>query len=106
VSVDGRGAKTVTRRDWAWVEYGRATAERILVRAGCNPYDLHHSGLTVTHPGGTVRVGELLDTDLETPIRNLYCCDTSVLPEAQGRPPVLTIVVLGKRLARRLETVL
>jgi choline dehydrogenase-like flavoprotein len=105
VTLDGRVSKTLTRRDWARVEYGRATAERILVKAGCNPYDLHHSGLTVTHPGGTVRVGELLDTNLETPIKNLYCCDTSVLPEAQGRPPVLTIVVLGKRLARRLETI-
>ena len=51
-------------------------------------------------------MGELLDTNLETPVRNLYCCDTSVLPEAPGRPPVLTIVVLGKRLARRLETVI
>ena len=27
------------------------------------------------------------------------CCDTSVMPEAPGRPPVWTIVVLAKRLA-------
>jgi choline dehydrogenase-like flavoprotein len=105
VTLDGRVSKTLTRRDWARVEYGRVTAEKVLVRAGCDPYDLHHSGLTVTHPGGTVRVGELLDTNLETTIKNLYCCDTSVLPEAPGRPPVLTMVVLGKRLARWLETI-
>ena len=62
--------------------------------------------LIVTSPGGTVRVAELLDKNLEAAAKNLYCCDTSVLPEAPGRPPVLTIVVLGKRLARRLETVI
>ena len=75
------------------------------MKAGCDPYDLHHTGLTLTHPGGTARVGKLVDANLETPIQNLYCCDTSVLPEALGRPPVLTIVVLGKRLAQRLETI-
>jgi choline dehydrogenase-like flavoprotein len=53
-----------------------------------------------------VRVGRLLDANLETSIRNLYCCDTSVFPEAPGIPPALTIVVLAKRLARRLEAVL
>jgi len=27
------------------------------------------------------------------------------MPEAPGRPPALTVVVLGKRLARRLEQI-
>jgi len=106
VTLDGKVSKTFTQRDWARVEYGRVISERILVKAGCNPYDLHHTGLTLTHPSGTVRVGKLVDTNLETPIKNLYCCDTSVLPEAPGRPPVLTVVVLGKRLARRLKTII
>jgi choline dehydrogenase-like flavoprotein len=34
--------------------------------------------------------------------RNLYVCDCSVIPEAWGLPPVLTLVGLGKRLARHL----
>jgi choline dehydrogenase-like flavoprotein len=48
-------------------------------------------------------VGRLLDANLETSAKNLYCYDTSVLPEAPGVPPALTLVVLAKRLARRLE---
>ena len=105
VTLDGKVSKTFTQMDWSRVEYGRATGERILVKAGCDPYDLHHTGFTLAHPSGTVRVGKLVDTNLETPVKNLYCCDTSILPEAPGRPPVLTVVVLGKRLARRLETI-
>jgi choline dehydrogenase-like flavoprotein len=33
-------------------------------------------------------------------VRNLYVCDASVFPEALGRPTVLTILALGRRLAR------
>ncbi len=47
----------------------------------------------------------MLDDNLETKVKNLYCCDTSVFPEAPGIPPAMTIVVLAKRLAKRLETI-
>ena len=105
ITPDGKVSKTFTQRDWNRIKYGRETAERILVKAGCDPNDLHHTGLTLTHPSGTVRIGKLVDTNLESPIKNLYCCDTSVIPEAPGLPPVMTIVVLGKRLARHLQTI-
>jgi choline dehydrogenase-like flavoprotein len=75
------------------------------LKAGCDPDDIHHSSFVMGHPSGTVRVGQLLDTNLETKVKNLYCCDTSVFPEAPGMPPALTIVVLAKRLAQRLETI-
>jgi choline dehydrogenase-like flavoprotein len=105
ITPDGKVSKTFTQRDWNRIKYGRETAERILVKTGCDPNDLHHTGLTLTHPSGTVRIGKLVDTNLESPIKNLYCCDTSVIPEAPGLPPVMTIVVLGKRLARHLQTI-
>jgi choline dehydrogenase-like flavoprotein len=59
------------------------------------------------HPGGTVKIGDLLDSDLKTDYDNLYVCDCSVIPEAWGLPPTLTIIGLGKRLAKHLtgETV-
>ena len=53
-----------------------------------------------------MRVGKLVDSNLETSVKNLYCCDTSVIPDAFGVPPTLAIVALGKRLSRRLENVL
>ena len=105
VTPDGKVSKSFTQRDWNRIKYGRDTAEKILIKAGCDPNNLHHTGLTLTHPAGTVRIGKLVDTNLESPIKNLYCCDTSILPEAGGIPPAMTIVVLGKRLARHLQTI-
>jgi choline dehydrogenase-like flavoprotein len=49
-----------------------------------------------------VKVGDLLDSDLKTEYDNLYVCDCSVIPEAWGLPPTLTIIGLGKRLAKHL----
>jgi choline dehydrogenase-like flavoprotein len=52
-----------------------------------------------------VRIGEMLDRDLQTEVRGLYVCDASTFPEALARPTVLTILGLGKRLANHLSTV-
>ena len=49
-----------------------------------------------------MKVGDLLDSDLKTEYNNLYVCDCSVIPEAWGLPPTLTIIGLGKRLAKHL----
>jgi choline dehydrogenase-like flavoprotein len=49
-----------------------------------------------------VKVGDLLDSDLKTEYDNLYVCDCSVIPESWGLPPTLTIIGLGKRLAKHL----
>ncbi len=103
VGPNGTISKTFTEEDRQRFEYSRVTNTKILVRAGCDPNDIHHSGFVMGHPSSTLRVGKLLNTDLETQVKNLYCCDTSMFPEAPGLPPVLTILVLAKRLARRLE---
>ena len=104
IASNGQISKTFTEQDHGRFEYARDVNTRVLVKAGCDPNDIHHSGFVMGHPGGTVRVGELLDSNLQTRVENLYSCDTGVFPEAPGIPPALTIVVLAKRLARRLES--
>jgi choline dehydrogenase-like flavoprotein len=104
VMADGKVSKTFTEQDQKRFKYAREINIKVLVKAGCDPDDIHHSGFVLGHPSGTVKVGELLDTNLETSVKNLYCCDTSVFPEAPGRPPALTVVILGKRLAKHLQT--
>jgi len=47
-----------------------------------------------------------VDSNLETEIENLYCCDSSVFPDALGLPVVWTTVALGKRLSKHLNTVI
>ena len=76
-----------------------AVAGRILRQAGCDPDTIFTTPIRGTHPSGTVRLGTMLDTNLQTEIENLYVCDASVFPEALARPTVLTIIALAKRLA-------
>jgi choline dehydrogenase-like flavoprotein len=105
VFLDGRVSKPRSKRDIYRLEWGAAAAEKILIKAGCDPYNIDHSGVIIGHPASTLRVGKLVDSNLETSVKNLYCCDTSVIPDASGIPPTLTIVALGKRLSKRLETI-
>jgi choline dehydrogenase-like flavoprotein len=51
-----------------------------------------------------VRIGDMVDTNLQTEVKNLYVCDASTFPEALDRPTVLTIIGLGKRLSDHLLT--
>lgn len=80
--------------------YGRA--KEILKKAGAR--SIFKTGYLAAHPGGTLKVGDLLDSDLKTEYDNLYVCDCSVIPEAWGLPPTLTIIGLGKRLAKHLSS--
>ena len=75
---------------------------QILCEAGAQPSDMFMTPLRGTHPSGTVRIGTMLNTDLQTEMPGLYVCDASVFPEALARPTVLTIIGLGKRLAKHL----
>jgi len=48
-------------------------------------------------------MGEFLDANLKVKnYENLFVCDCSVIPEPWGLPPALTLVCLGKRLAKHL----
>jgi len=43
-----------------------------------------------------------VDANLATEVDGLSVCDASVIPEAWGLPPTLTILALARRLARQL----
>lgn len=93
--------KYLTAADRDKLRKGAELAARVLKRAGAK--GLYTTWRLAAHPGGTVRVGDLLDADLKVKGReNLYVCDCSVIPEPWGLPPTLTLVCLGKRLARHL----
>ena len=79
---------------------GFERAKKILQNAGAK--DVFATQYLAAHPGGTVKVGDLLDSNLMTSYDNLFVCDCSVIPEAWGMPPTTTIIGLGKRLAKHL----
>lgn len=102
VYAGGRISKPLTTGDAARLSSARRVCERILIEAGAAPSSIFMRPLMGTHPSGTVRIGTMLDTNLQTEIDGLHVCDASTFPESLDRPTVLTIIGLGKRLAAHL----
>ena len=92
--------KRLSEGDRARLNEGAARAREILAHAGAR--HVYTTLCTATHPGGTAKTGDLVDSDLRSELDNLYVCDASVIPEAWGRPPSLTVLALAKRLAKHL----
>jgi choline dehydrogenase-like flavoprotein len=100
VSNNGWVNKKLTKEDNQKLNKGAEHAKRILINAGAT--DIYRSWKVAAHPGGTAKIGELVDTDLKTRFENLYVCDCSVIPQDWGLPPTTSIIALGKRLAKHL----
>lgn len=100
VFPDGKISKPMTDHDRPRMRAAEEVCRRILLKAGARPETIFTTPLRGTHPSGTVRVGTLVDENLQTEIQGLYVCDASVFPEALARPTVLTIIGLSKRLAK------
>jgi choline dehydrogenase-like flavoprotein len=104
IDPDGTIRKGLTPADSDRLKRAETVAKQLLLRAGCDANTIFTTPLRGTHPSATVRIGDAVDTDLQTRIRNLYVCDASVFPAALGRPTVLTILALARRLARHLTS--
>ena len=102
ISPDGTIRKPMTAGDHERLNDAYEVCKKILFEAGASKSSIFMRPFIGTHPSGTVRVGDMLDTDLQTEVNGLYVCDASVFPEALNRPTVLTIIGLAKRLAKHL----
>lgn len=100
--IDEKGniIKSLTDDDKQKLSRGYKRAEEILKNAGAT--GIHGTPVTAAHPGGSAKIGDVIDSDLKTEYDNLYVCDCSVIPEAWGLPPTSTILCLGKRLGKHL----
>lgn len=103
-TYDGRHLdKPLTQRDY-----------EVLARAVDQVYDVFeamgvprdrtfYGTLNAGHPGGCLPLTRAQATTLHHDVLppNLYVADSSLLPRAMGNPPMLTIMALAKRVARR-----
>jgi choline dehydrogenase-like flavoprotein len=80
---------------------GDRRASEILRNAGAKK--IFKSRVVAAHPGGSVRIGEHVDANLQSEVEGLYVCDCSVIADPWGLPPVLTLISLAKRLAKHLS---
>jgi hypothetical protein len=97
---DGRYYKQLTGHDLRKLQRGEEIARRILQQAGAR--HIFKAKPAAAHVGGTIRIGEHLDENLQTEYRNLFVCDGSVIPANIKTTPTFTLICLGKYLARRL----
>ncbi len=98
---NGDVRKSLTKEDNEKLRLGYGRAKEIFENAGAS--NIFSGWKLAAHPGGSVKINDIVDSDLKTAYDNLYVCDCSVIPEAWGLPPTLTLLGLGKRLARHLE---
>ena len=92
--------KTLQRADHMKLERGVGMAREVL--KACGATHVFKSWHFAAHPGGSVRIGDGVDSDLQAAAEGLYVCDASVIPQAWGLPPTLTLLCLGKRLGEHL----
>ena len=100
IDKNGNIEKTLTKVDADLIKEGYEKAVKILLKLGVDERSIVATSLKGAHPGGTAAVGEVVDNNFETEIKGLYVSDASVIPEAPGRPPILTIVAIAKKVAK------
>jgi choline dehydrogenase-like flavoprotein len=98
--------KHMTFNDLCKLNAGVEIAKEILIKAGVDHRYIKIKGVGGFHPGCTAAIGEVVDQNQETEVKNLFVSDASVMPTSPGLPPMLTIIALSKRLSKRLTTMM
>ncbi len=99
---DGKIIKTLTERDLNLLKEGYDKTVKLLKALGVDPSSITSTAIRGAHPGGTAAIGKVVDNNLETSMKGLFIADASLIPQAPGRPPILTISALAKRLSKNL----
>jgi choline dehydrogenase-like flavoprotein len=103
INSDRSVEKQLTERDLGLLKEGYEKSVEVLVKAGVDHSSIVSTPIRGAHPGGTAAIGKVVDNNLETKIKGLFIADASVIPQAPGRPPILTVTALAKRLAQIIE---
>jgi len=100
VFKNGRVSKPVTNEDMNKINKGINLSKDIMDSLGVE--DISVTCMQGAHPIGTAAIGTVVDNkNFMTEIKNLYVCDSSILPEAPGLPPILTIMALAKKFTKQ-----
>ncbi len=97
---NGNIVKEITERDLNLLKEGYNKSVELLKAIGVEPSSLSSTPIRGAHPGGTAAIGRVVDKNLQTSVKGLFISDASVIPQAPGRPPILTIIALSKRLSK------
>ncbi|MCI5867606.1 MAG: GMC family oxidoreductase N-terminal domain-containing protein [Methanosphaera sp.] len=98
--------KSIDYDDVAYIAQASAIAGAILKQAGVDMESISSTHTRGAHLIATSPVGEVVDSNLQTEIENLYVADGSVLPKAEGIPPIYAILAIAKRLGQHLADII
>lgn len=82
---DGVIDKAATKNDMIKLDKGNKIATDILVKYGIDPNKIFISKLRGAHPGGTAKIGAVVNNRLETRIKKLICMRCKHLPICSWR---------------------
>ena len=96
--------KALTPLDQQRLQQGVADCRAILMQLGAKEQDIFLGTLNAGHPGGMLPLTPAEAETLHSPLLpdNLYVCDATILPQALGLPPMLTIMALAKRISKNI----
>ena len=98
----GHMLKTLTEADHQYLKRGVDDCREILLRLGAKEEDIFLGTLNAGHPGGMLPLTAAEAETLHSPLLpdNVYVADATILPQALGLPPMLTIMALAMRIAK------
>ncbi len=97
-----RTRKSLTEADRAGLDEAVRLCREILARAGIPPERTFLGMVNAGHPGGTLPLTAAEAATLHSPSlpANVYVADPTLFPASLGRPPILTIMALARKVSR------
>lgn len=99
VGSDGSFRKQLTAAEREKLQEAEQIAVKVLKHAGAK--NIFRTDLMAGIPGGTLRIKEHVDENMQTDVGNLYVCDHSLMSDVMITP-TFTLICLAKRLAKHL----
>jgi len=102
-NISSRGIqKTLFSEDRARLDEGVALCRDILYRLGIPKEKTFLGTINAGHPGGMLPLTERESVSFHHPAlpENVYVADSTLFPHSLGKPPILTIIAMAKRVGR------
>jgi len=102
-SISSRGIqKTLHPEDRVRLGEGVALCQDILSRLGIPKEKTFLGTINAGHPGGMLPLTKRESVSFHHPAlpENVYVADASLFPQSLGKPPILTIIAMAKRVGR------
>ncbi len=100
--------KTLTDYDHEVLDRAAEKSKEILLAMGAKEEDIFLGTVNAGHPGGMLPLTEAEKETLHHAglPENLYVADATLLPKSMGNPPILTIMALSMKIAKKIKMVM